>query len=241
MYASLEYKKYIIKQQTEFSKIKVIFKETKNLYNLDDIKEDFDENKYFAIKSLFNKNIAQNLFRYEHNLLNVFLPDKIISIGNYAFDACDNLVSINLPNSLTRIGNNAFFRCTKLKNIDMPNFLDIINEETFGECANLETIKLPDELIIIGPLAFRGCKKLKEINIPNNVLEIKTSCFMGCKNLETVKLSNNIKKINSWAFYHCGIKSIIYKEKHYTDISELINILLKNDVEIDNTAFIDCQ
>ena len=47
-------------------------------------------------------------------LTNITIPDKVTSIGSYAFQACSNLTSITIPDSVTSIGKDAFRGCTNL-------------------------------------------------------------------------------------------------------------------------------
>ncbi|MCR5286313.1 MAG: leucine-rich repeat domain-containing protein, partial [Saccharofermentans sp.] len=45
------------------------------------------------------------------------LPDKLNSIGWYAFNCCEKLVSVSLPDTVTLIDLFAFQECNSLKSI----------------------------------------------------------------------------------------------------------------------------
>jgi len=49
-------------------------------------------------------------------LVNVVLPDYLVSIGNYAFEYCYNIRQFLIPH-IQRIGNQAFEGCTMLSDI----------------------------------------------------------------------------------------------------------------------------
>ena len=75
-------------------------------------------------ESTFNSNtIPNNGFYQCTNIVNIILPNSVISIGNQAFASCTNLTSIDIPNSVTSIGNNVFLFCSSLTaiNVDAGN------------------------------------------------------------------------------------------------------------------------
>ncbi|MCD7709850.1 MAG: leucine-rich repeat domain-containing protein [Porphyromonadaceae bacterium] len=61
--------------------------------------------------------IGNSAFRDCTELMDVTLPNSIISIGNYAFDGCNSLTDITIPDNVTEIGDYAFSGCTGLMEI----------------------------------------------------------------------------------------------------------------------------
>ena len=120
----------------------------------------------------------------------VKLPNKVTSIGSYAFANC--VFDISLPTSLktigasafrnsilytygrfyipkkvTSIGNYAFYNCT-LKGIFGGAGLKTIGTRAFSKNDNLKSFRISSKkLKKIGKFAFSGCKKLTVLNIPN--------------------------------------------------------------------------
>ena len=54
---------------------------------------------------------------YRKSIKNIVFPEKITSIGNYAFFACTSLSKVVIPDSLTTIGVNAFGDCGNVSSI----------------------------------------------------------------------------------------------------------------------------
>lgn len=70
-------------------------------------------------------------------LINIELPNSVISIGSYAFADCCSLTSITIPESVTEIGNNVFTGCG-FTNIILPSSIKKIG--TFSDSDNIKTI-----------------------------------------------------------------------------------------------------
>lgn len=65
---------------------------------------------------------------FAHCLLeNVFLPDTVIRIDNYAFEDCRNMKSITLPPRLNSLGQGAFIKCNKLTSITISDGVEIMD------------------------------------------------------------------------------------------------------------------
>ena len=121
----------------------------------------------------------------------VKLPNKVTSIGSYAFANCD--LNISLPTSLktigasafrnssfntygrfyipkkvTSIGNYAFYNCRHLNGIYGGAGLKTIGTRAFSKNNDLKSFRISSKkLKKIGKFAFSECKKLTVLNIPN--------------------------------------------------------------------------
>ena len=50
----------------------------------------------------------------QSGIIEIYIPDKVVRIAEYAFSECSGLTSIMIPDSVTQIGNWAFSRCSGL-------------------------------------------------------------------------------------------------------------------------------
>ena len=113
----------------------------------------------------------------------VYLPDSIISIGDYAFCNCTSLTSITLPDSVTSIGYFAFAYCHSLTSVTLGNNVTLIDDNAFSGCVSLTSIIIPDSVTSIGDYAFSGCVSLTSIIIPDSVTSIGFIAFAYCRSL----------------------------------------------------------
>lgn len=87
--------------------------------------------------SLIHYYTSYGSFSNCQTLKEVFIPDTVTTIGEYAFSNCTNLAQIAVPNSVTYIGESAFWNCTNLKKIAIPSSVTEIYNSSFNNCANL--------------------------------------------------------------------------------------------------------
>ena len=160
---------------------------------------------------------AHNLFMDGKEIINLVIPDGIITIGNYAFENCTSLASIEISNGVTSIGRSAFQGCTGLTSIDISKSVTSIADATFSGCTSLTTFVIPNSVTSIGGSAFSGCSGLTEIHI--------SSFDAWCR-------------VNgSQAFNSIGD---LYPSNHYLflDGEKIQNAVIPEDVEyIDNVVF----
>ena len=97
---------------------------------------------------------------YRTDLISIYIPDSVTSIGERAFSRCESLTSIHIPDSVTYIGEGAFSYCKSLISIYIPDSVTCIAEIAtfFGHA-------------IIGVDAFSGCAALTSIIIPIGTIE----------------------------------------------------------------------
>ena len=65
--------------------------------------------------------IKRDAFAYCDTLINVAIPDSVISIGHNAFGDCQSLTSVTIGKGVTSIGNTAFTGCKSLTNLIVSN------------------------------------------------------------------------------------------------------------------------
>ena len=67
--------------------------------------------------------------------MNTLLPEKLKTLGDYAFMDCTILESVTFSEGITSIGEGAFSGCTALKEVELPTTVDSIG---FGAFDNAE-------------------------------------------------------------------------------------------------------
>lgn len=128
----------------------------------------------------------------------------LTSIGNLAFSGCTKLTGVGtIPNSVTEIGASAFSGCTSLTNIALSNSLKEIADRTFQNCKSLDTIQIPVSVGKIGTYAFAGCTNLQEIVIPDMVASIGLNAFDG-SGIVKATVGSGLRQIGEHVFENCG-------------------------------------
>ena len=91
--------------------------------------------------------------------------DKVIGIGEHAFNYCDKITSVIMPDGVITIGYCAFNYCKSLTNIEIPSGVESIDWCVFNNCSSLTYLFIPDSVIYIGDYVFEGCTSLSGIYV----------------------------------------------------------------------------
>ena len=85
------------------------------------------------------KEISEDAFSGQTNIVSVTISDSVTIIGDSAFEGCKNLGTVNIGENsqLISIGNDAFFNCSSLTSIYIPDSVTIIGGNVFYGCSNL--------------------------------------------------------------------------------------------------------
>ena len=108
------------------------------------------------------KLIEDRLFLGCLNLMTVYIPYGIESIGISAFEDCEKLSEIIIPASVKVIKKKAFYGCKRLTKVVISEGIECIEESAFSWSA-LENIKLPKSLKNVGKGVFENCKNLNSL------------------------------------------------------------------------------
>lgn len=181
----------------------------------------YNSNTYYVNR------IASDAFLSCNNLVNLNLPNSLLTIESHAFEACDNLVNITIPDSVILIEYQAFAYCTSLTNItfsdspisfgssifrgctgltsvSLPNTFTSIPSAFFYDCTSLSSVTLPETITSINPSAFRNCSSLTSIVIPESVMNIGLSTFSGCSSLISINIPDGVATIEDGLFFGCS-------------------------------------
>lgn len=185
--------------------------------------------KYIRFEDGITK-IPYNLFEDCDSLMEINIPDTVLTIDGDVFEKCDSLRVVNIPDSVSFIGNNAFGSCISLEEIIIPDSVKTIESYAFNGCVSLRDIKLSKKLEVIGEYVFYGCDALTDIEIPKSlkevdgfggngpfandsalknvtfeegITEIPGSLFKNCVSLEKIEIPDTVLTIGDWAFEGC--------------------------------------
>ena len=193
--------------------------------------------------------IGDSAFLGCSELMDVYIPNSVISIGSSAFQDCSSLQWIFIPNSVQIIWISAFQGCSSLTNIDLPNTVTTIREGAFQGCSSLTNIDIPNTITTIEYATFSGCYSLTNIDIPNSVQTIDSNAFSGCSGLTNIDIPNSVQTIESGAFFRCsGLTSLLIPKSVTTignfafgECTGLTSVGIPNSVtEIGDNSFYGC-
>lgn len=145
---------------------------------------------------------AHHLFINGEEIIDLDIPNTIVSIGSQTFSGCSSLKSIYIPSSVKSL---ALTDCSGLTSIDIPN---TVTSLALRGCSGLTSIDIPNSVKEIGPFAFYDCTGLTSIRIPNSVTSIYDWAFSGCEKLETIIFGCGLKEVCAEVFKDCPIANI---------------------------------
>ena len=134
-------------------------------------------------KITFNDNplsYAHRLFLNGEEIKDLFIPNTVTSISNYAFSGCTGLTSVHIPSSVTSLGGYVFQDCTSMSSITIENGVISIGNNSFYGCIGLTSLTIPNSVTNINDDAFFGCNGLTSVIIPNSVTSIGAGAFCNC-------------------------------------------------------------
>ncbi|MCM1566396.1 MAG: leucine-rich repeat protein, partial [Dehalobacter sp.] len=154
----------------------------------------------------------------------------VVGIAYKAMYNCD-LTSVNLPNTILSIGAYAF-NATGITQIELPHSLLVIDGYAFAYCGSLTTVTVPQGVINIGGGAFNGCSTLNSAVLPDSITALPDYLFQDCTSLASVTLGSQVETIRYRTFYNCSVLTEItlpaslaeIRSDAFRDCSSLANI-----------------
>lgn len=128
--------------------------------------------------------------RYQTDIKEIYISDRITHIGDNAFMGMYNVTSIDLPKELQSIGQYAFHGMTGLSYLSIPEKVRSIGNFAFSYCTNLAHI-------VVDP----SNEYFDSRNSSDAIINSQTNTLLfGCKN--TV-IPDGVTNIGDYAFVHC--------------------------------------
>lgn len=125
--------------------------------------------------------IAPSLFRGCRNLASVTLPDKLISIQNYAFADCTSLTGLNVPDTVTAFGEY------------------IVSGDNFDG----DTFHFPSAMTTLNSYSLADWPGVTSITVPANITELGQYCFTRDKNLVNCTFLADYIHGGKYTFAYC--------------------------------------
>ena len=138
------------------------------------------------------------------DLIEINLPDTLLSIGNCAFNGQKSLENIVIPRNVSEIGVRAFGECRALKGVELPESIETIGTKAFEFCSSFtstEDVKLPPKMDYIPEGMYYGCDGITEIVIPEGVKIIKKNAYHGLNKVQELEIPESVEEIYEDAFY----------------------------------------
>jgi len=195
-------------------------------------------------------------------LTSVVIPDSVVSIDTYAFNACTGLANLTLGTGITSIGSYAFYGCENLTDVVLPASIRTIGIRAFDNCprlANLTTApgnsayRSVDGVLInqSGTVLIRyRPDRSGPYTIPDGITSIASYAFNNCANLSGVSFPDGLTGLGDFAFAGCtGLTEIVLPNTlnrvgayGFAGCSNLVGASLGNGlVTLGNYAFYGCS
>ena len=146
--------------------------------------------------------IISYTFDGEKQLVDVFLPESLRTIGEYAFDFCVALKCVNFPNGLQSIGNYAFARCRSIKEVILPDTVTDVASTAFQECSAITTVRFSSGMTTAQ--GFATCGNLSNVTIPYGIRSVGD--FQHCGSLRSIEIPHSVTSVGGFA--NSGLQSI---------------------------------
>lgn len=197
------------------------FNECKNLKNihLGDVKlvGNYSFKGCSSLDKLDSPNLEQvGNYTFLESGLKEFVSNKVVYIGDFAFQNCKELEKVYIPATCTHIGFSLFWECKKLSNCTIlgnvdtsncPNILKDTSLKYFHFSNNISNLVFTPNNEYVGIVSqVNGfCPKEEEYSVQKHVTVISAGAFKGCANIKKMTIEESVKTINSNAFEGCSL------------------------------------
>ena len=147
-------------------------------------------------------NVAQEAFKGNGTIKEVYLGSGLKSIDNQAFMSMSQLEEIYFTRGIIGLsfGSDVFRSNQKLKHANIPEGIVNLGNGMFSTCINLESVRIPSTVKMIGAECFEDCGLLTQIVIPETAdgdpQRIGKDAFKNCKSLGDIYvMATSVEKI----------------------------------------------
>ena len=139
----------------------------------------------------YKTSVAKNFYSAGKNFSNVstlILSENTERIRGAVCKDWTSLTEVYIPAKVHTIHNDAFNGCTNLKKVvfDSDSVLVNVMGQSFINCSSLEEFVFPASVSSIDDNAFNGCKSLKKIVISSTTTKISGGAFRNCPSDATI-------------------------------------------------------
>ncbi len=157
----------------------------------------------------------------------VRIAENVDTIPARTFEGCQQLIEVEGHNKINKIEEYAFHNCrSSLRRVTNMQDLIEIERSAFSYCYALSDIDF-DKLEIIGDSAFAFCYSLMHINMPS-IRRVGAGAFRYCGRLKDAVFGVKLERFEGSTFFNCSALTRIV-------------IPLKDNLIINNNAFLDCE
>jgi len=168
-------------------------------------------------------------FHAANNLSSILLPESIVSIGDYSFNA-SSMETIHIPDNVTSIAEGCFCSSAKLTSFTgkfaSEDGRALIVDGTMVAFApgGLQEYTVDASARVLGKSVFSDCIYLEKIHFPEGMERINNSCFHQCWSLTQVEFPSSLKYIEQSAFPRCqNLTSLTFPNSEFTVMRDAFN------------------
>ena len=222
----------------------------KECYRLEKITVSDDNSSFKSIDGVLYTKDGKTLlyFPQAKSGTGFFIPEEVVTIGDYAFYKATGIIELEIPASVEIIGESAFREAASLKKVQISGAREI-RDYAFYDCENITVLTMKEGTVSIGNQAFAELGSLTVVLIPDSVTHLGDGAFMFLYNLRILKIGEGITEIPYAAFAYCtsisavdlheGVK--IIGDRAFDSCYEMRSINLSNVTSIGKNAFYSCH
>ena len=190
------------------------------------------------------KTIEQYTFYGAPYITELYVPDTITSISNYALCNMYGCKKIRIGSGTTV--NTTFEGCEMLEELDWS--VNKLTSKMFKNCHSLKTITIPASISTIPEECFYGCTSLETVIFEGTNINIGVRAFANCTSLTTIDTSR-IKSVALASFQNTRlsndvVNAIIAKNLTvstlFADNPNITSITLPNSYTLSISEFENC-
>lgn len=173
--------------------------------------------------------IEDEAFMQNEEIMSVYIPSSVESIGQNSFAECYALATVTLNNGLKTIGDYAF-DTSVIDEISLPASLAKIGEGAFEYCNNLKKFIVESGNPYFGTvdgvlydyykktLLIYPCGKGANYSVPSGTVSIGENAFACCETIQSISFPNSLTRISDHAFEYCTNLSSVKISQNISDI-----------------------